>query len=102
MLGMKGQRPGRRSLTRAAGVGILVLSLFAATACSAAADAATPQRRLTVLANGQPVKPDAAPPRLAIAPAADATGVSPTDPVTVNATNATLSAVTLTGPDGKE
>jgi lipoprotein-anchoring transpeptidase ErfK/SrfK len=101
MLRSGDERPGHRSGTRLLGVSALVLSLFAVSACSDAADAATVKRSLTVLSNGRPVKPDVGPPALAVAPGADANAVSVTDPVTVNATNATLDSVTLTAPDGK-
>src|SRR3954466_6957610 len=89
-----------RYAARLPGAAVLVACLLVTTACADRAEAAGPVGRLTVLATGRPVRPNAAPPKLTVTPAPDAAGVSVTDPVTVTVENAMLDQVSLTGPDG--
>ncbi len=80
---------------RLIGVTGAVAALIAASACSGAS--------ATWHSPGAPIPGDEIPvaSSLALAPAANATGVSPADPVTATITGGTLDAVTLTNPDGR-
>jgi lipoprotein-anchoring transpeptidase ErfK/SrfK len=98
MPGRVDRRPSGRRAGRAIGVGSLLLSLLAATACSSEADAAGPKasfHKLPGAAKG------AGAPAMTLTPAAGAAGVSVSDPVSVAVSGATISDVTLTGADGK-
>jgi lipoprotein-anchoring transpeptidase ErfK/SrfK len=86
---MTGSSPGRY----AAGLVALALSVLA-TACTAS----TGTHREP--AGGARFKPPA--PGLVLAPAADATGVPVTDPVTVHAVSAVVDTVTMTDADGRQ
>lgn len=82
-------RPGRRRL-RVLGALVAVIGVATATACASAN------------ANWrEPTGPPPASAELLVSHAADATGVSPAEPVSVEVTGGTLQTVTLTNPDGK-
>jgi lipoprotein-anchoring transpeptidase ErfK/SrfK len=101
MSGAVNRRRTARAIGAAVLVGaLLVTGLAAVTGCSQHADAATPRRVLSPL-TGRSAAP-AGPSTLTLAPAPNTANVSPATPVTVAAGNATIDAVTLTDPQGKQ
>ncbi|NJC63371.1 L,D-transpeptidase [Planosporangium flavigriseum] len=95
--------PSRRSRARLVGVVAVVLALAAATGC-AQSDKATWRGAGTGMPSGEAggAGTKKAPGEFKITPAADATQVSVLDPIKVTAQDATLEAVTVTNPDGKQ
>jgi lipoprotein-anchoring transpeptidase ErfK/SrfK len=85
---------------RAIGVGAVLLSLLAASACASEADAAGPKASFHRLP-GKGGGAAAGAPTMNLAPATGAAAVSVTDPVTVSVSDATITEVALTGADGK-
>jgi lipoprotein-anchoring transpeptidase ErfK/SrfK len=99
------QMPRRRSGTRFLGVVAVVLALTAAAGCSQGTGASwrgAGSGASSGEAGGTAANAKKAPGEFKILPAADATEISVLDPVTVTAQDATLQAVTVTNPDGKQ
>ncbi|MCW2640328.1 MAG: hypothetical protein JWP76_2634 [Dactylosporangium sp.] len=97
------QMTRRRSRTRFAGMAAVALALAAATGCSQGVNASWRGPGSGVPsgeAGGAGAKK--VPGEFKIAPAADSTEVSVLDPVTVSVQDATLEAVTVTNPEGKQ
>jgi lipoprotein-anchoring transpeptidase ErfK/SrfK len=91
--------PGHRRARRVIGTALLTLSLLLVTACNESAQAHKAFFRKGG-STGGPVS--AGPSALALAPAANASNVPVTDPVTVTAAAAVIDTVTLTDTQGKQ
>ncbi|UZJ24735.1 Ig-like domain-containing protein [Rhodococcus antarcticus] len=85
-------------LTRRAALGLLAAVATGCTAGPSALSGGTGPAATTAPPTTPPPKPVVT---VAYAPTTDATGVSPVAPVTVTTTRGTITALTLTNPDGK-
>ncbi len=90
-------RAGRRGRRRGLGVAVAVLTVALAAACSSGAE------RISWRSPGEAAtgRPGPVPAELAISPGANASGVSPADPVIVTLSGGALDAVAVASSSGK-